>query len=147
MIIEDHCLCCLSLLTAFIVILSAAKNPLRSFGLRPQDDSLKTVTFITYSRCTRTNRKQIFWYLDSWIFRQPKHPKIHSSNHLLNGGDEEDRTPDLLNANQALSQLSYVPIEEKWWAWQDLNLRPHAYQACALTNWATSPIKVTSLKF
>ncbi len=27
-----------------------------------------------------------------------------------NGGDEEDRTPDLLNANQALSQLSYVPI-------------------------------------
>ncbi len=50
-----------------------------------------------------------------------------------NGGDEEDRTPDLLNANQALSQLSYVPIKE-WWAWQDLNLRPHAYQACALTN-------------
>ena len=29
-----------------------------------------------------------------------------------NGGDEEDRTPDLLNANQALSQLSYVPVEE-----------------------------------
>jgi hypothetical protein len=28
-----------------------------------------------------------------------------------NGGDEEDRTPDLLNANQALSQLSYVPME------------------------------------
>ncbi len=20
-----------------------------------------------------------------------------------------------------------------WWAWGDLNLRPHAYQACALT--------------
>ncbi len=30
-----------------------------------------------------------------------------------NGGDEEDRTPDLLNANQALSQLSYVPIPSK----------------------------------
>ena len=26
-----------------------------------------------------------------------------------------------------------------WWAWQDLNLWPHAYQACALTNWATGP--------
>ena len=26
-----------------------------------------------------------------------------------------------------------------WWAREDLNLRPHAYQACALTNWATSP--------
>ena len=22
----------------------------------------------------------------------------------------------------------------KWWAWKDLNFRPHAYQACALTN-------------
>lgn len=29
---------------------------------------------------------------------------------MKNGGDEEDRTPDLLNANQALSQLSYVPF-------------------------------------
>ena len=29
----------------------------------------------------------------------------------------------------------------KWWARRDLNLRPHAYQACALTNWATSPHK------
>ena len=26
-----------------------------------------------------------------------------------------------------------------WWAWEDSNLRPHAYQACALTTWATSP--------
>lgn len=29
--------------------------------------------------------------------------------------------------------------EHSWWAWQDSNLRPHAYQACALTNWATGP--------
>jgi hypothetical protein len=28
-----------------------------------------------------------------------------------NGGDDEDRTHDLLNANQALSQLSYVPFK------------------------------------
>ena len=27
-----------------------------------------------------------------------------------------------------------IPIERKWWAWEDLNLRPHAYQARALTN-------------
>ena len=27
----------------------------------------------------------------------------------LNGGAEEDRTPDLLRARQALSQLSYGP--------------------------------------
>ena len=27
----------------------------------------------------------------------------------------------------------------QWWAWVDSNYRPHAYQACALTNWATGP--------
>ena len=27
----------------------------------------------------------------------------------LNGGDEGNRTPDLLSARQALSQLSYIP--------------------------------------
>jgi hypothetical protein len=27
-----------------------------------------------------------------------------------NGGDEGDRTPDLMNAIHALSQLSYVPV-------------------------------------
>ena len=29
----------------------------------------------------------------------------------------------------------------RWWAREDLNLRPHAYQARALTNWATSPLR------
>ena len=66
-------------------------------------------------------------------------------------------------AKHALSQLSYGPVgavrlrpkagyggqpsrfagrlanrsgpgREGWWAWEDLNLRPHAYQARALTN-------------
>ena len=27
------------------------------------------------------------------------------------------------------------------WAWEDSNFRPHAYQACALTGWATSPFQ------
>ena len=30
-----------------------------------------------------------------------------------------------------------------WWAWEDLNFRPHAYQACALTSWATGPIRLS----
>lgn len=30
-------------------------------------------------------------------------------------------------------------VSQIWWVWQDLNLWPHAYQACALTNWATGP--------
>lgn len=78
-----------------------------------------------------------------------------------NGGAERDRTADPLLAKQVLSQLSYSPIQldhpslstrrgnnshqptvstqtliriSKWWAREDLNFRPHAYQACALTN-------------
>ena len=46
------------------------------------------------------------------------------------GGAEGVRTPDPRLAKPMLSQLSYSPFG---WAWQDLNLRPHAYQACALT--------------
>ena len=48
------------------------------------------------------------------------------------GGGERDRTDDLMLAKHALSQLSYTP--DKWWVWMDLNHRPHAYQACALTS-------------
>lgn len=70
-------------------------------------------------------------------------------------GDDRDRTGDPRLAKAVLSQLSYIPKREqrsvarlalrpahhggitaafKWWAIQDLNLRPHAYQACALTS-------------
>ena len=57
--------------------------------------------------------------------------------HHGSGGGERDRTDDLLLAKQALSQLSYTPSSLRgvgWWAWEDLNFRPHAYQARALTN-------------
>ncbi len=59
------------------------------------------------------------------------------------GGARRDRTDDLMLAKHALSQLSYGPepnelddghAQQTWWAWEDLNLRPHAYQARALTN-------------
>ena len=62
------------------------------------------------------------------------------------GGGDRTRTDDPLLAKQALSQLSYTPGPDDgcqmttqyrqldWWAGEDLNLRPHAYQARALTN-------------
>ncbi len=53
------------------------------------------------------------------------------------GGADRDRTDDIQLAKLALSQLSYGPgtvQREPWWAWVDLNYRPHAYQACALTS-------------
>ena len=60
---------------------------------------------------------------------------VTSTQH--NGGGR-NRTDDLLLAKQALYQLSYAPVQPGLrrdpWAREDLNLRPHAYQACALTN-------------
>ncbi len=71
------------------------------------------------------------------------------------GGASRDRTDDLRVANATLSQLSYGPLGCKvllgrdagdascsvrrktpmhWWVWEELNLRPHPYQGCALTN-------------
>ncbi len=61
--------------------------------------------------------------------------KTATSCFNLNGG-KRTRTADPLRAKQVLSQLSYTPFltPDSWWAWIDLNYRPHAYQACALTN-------------
>ena len=82
----------------------------------------------------------------SIIFRRQSFPDLStpSSNTAVGGGGGgRDRTDDPLLAKQVLSQLSYAPISaqpqrgctaEDWWAREDLNLRPHAYQACALTN-------------
>ena len=33
-----------------------------------------------------------------------------------------------------LISWSRILVSRRWWAWEDLNLRPHAYQARALTN-------------
>ena len=75
-------------------------------------------------------------------------PAIHvPRSRDQDGGARRDRTDDLMLAKHALSQLSYAPVPEdecfalmnesrtmNWWAWEDLNFRPHAYQARALTN-------------
>ena len=86
-----------------------------------------------------------------WIPRSPPRRRAKED-----GGADRDRTDDLRLAKPPLSQLSYGPVarlqvgvasaparprrssrrasEGGWWAWVDLNYRPHAYQACALTN-------------
>ena len=49
------------------------------------------------------------------------------------GGDEGIRTPGLLRAREALSQLSYIPRMLRW-AILDLNQRPFPYQRNALAD-------------
>ena len=76
--------------------------------------------------------------------------RLHRTVFQISGGADRDRTGGLLVANQALSQLSYSPLNTVssftfpvsnqeletrncfWWAWVELNYRPHPYQGCAL---------------
>ena len=43
------------------------------------------------------------------------------------------------------SQISNLKFQIYKWAREDSNFRPHAYQACALTNWATSPKSIEDI--
>ena len=44
------------------------------------------------------------------VFWHEKGLRNSEGLYIHNGGDEGDRTPDLLTASQALSQLSYAPV-------------------------------------
>ena len=97
------------------------------------------------------------------FFPRPSGPRQIVWSGAWLGGADRDRTDDLRLAKPALSQLSYSPVgvisclaiptlsppppspsqrfspktprsDKRWWAWEDLNLRPPAYQADALTN-------------
>src|SRR5665647_2327786 len=82
------------------------------------------------------------------MFSKPSVPRKAHRPSIPSGGARRDRTDDLMLAKHALSQLSYGPVPEdecftsvethlikrkrtrsRWWAWEDLNFRPHAYQA------------------
>ena len=105
------------------------------FSSRPQ------LGAISSSRCQKTHASH------PRCVRTVASGRTFQSNCRPAGGARRDRTDDLLLAKQALSQLSYGPaarnascsVEKaaragKWWAWEDSNFRPHAYQARALTN-------------
>lgn len=54
---------------------------------------------------------------------------------ILSCGDDGVRTRDLVVANHALSQLSYIPVSLRLqWAYLDSNQGPQLYQSCALAN-------------
>ena len=50
-----------------------------------------------------------------WCFRMKKGLRNSEGLYIHDGGDEGDRTPDLLTASQALSQLSYAPVTRRYY--------------------------------
>ena len=85
----------------------------------------------------RSAPRELVFLADPTARSRTRSGEIVSPGH--HGGADRDRTDDLRLAKPPLSQLSYSPSETRpgrraWWAWIDLNYRPHAYQACALTS-------------
>ena len=50
------------------------------------------------------------WVCGARYFGMKKGLRNSEGLYIHDGGDEGDRTPDLLTASQALSQLSYAPV-------------------------------------
>ena len=69
---------------------------------------------ITDLGCQSTDLRQLLKLLRSFFLSLFCYLLSPVSKLLLRGGDEEDRTPDLLRAKQALSQLSYTPVYESF---------------------------------
>ena len=51
----------------------------------------------------------------AWCFGMKKGLQNSEGLCIHDGGDEGDRTPDLLTASQALSQLSYAPVTRRYY--------------------------------
>ena len=51
----------------------------------------------------------------TWYFGMKKGLRNPEGLCIHDGGDEGDRTPDLLTASQALSQLSYAPVTRRYY--------------------------------
>ena len=56
------------------------------------------------------------------VFWHEKGLRNSEGLYIHDGGDEGDRTPDLLTASQALSQLSYAPVTRRYYrgSWRDV---------------------------
>ena len=64
--------------------------------------------FLTFAGLNDTTSRQLFKKVHN-SRKGKKRVCENSQTRIDSGGDEGDRTPDLLNAIQALSQLSYAP--------------------------------------
>ena len=72
---------------------------------------------------------------------------------IHDGGDEGDRTPDLLTASQALSQLSYAPVTRRYYRgrflvvqevfWADLLTYGFSWDGAELADFAE--VKISQL--
>ncbi len=87
---------------------------------------------ITTSRCERSSRRRTGG-------GSPRHPRLPGPPHEMGASGKRAGKGFPLAFGARTARPRAVPPHpkgpaERWWAWADLNGRPHAYQACALTS-------------
>ena len=124
---------CLGILHTLLVALPKALDHVNDPLLSKIRDDFHYFILVSQNEVTAFRRLQKTIH----ICESTSIPNFQKTKILKLGGADRDRTCDLLNANQALSQLSYSPIQKIWqqfkWACVDSNHGPHPYQGCALT--------------
>ena len=73
----------------------------------------------------RTRRRMLCWHAQ---------PKPASTSEITGKPSRSSRRPARLRPLGFGAAALVAYASEGWWAWEDLNFRPHAYQARALTN-------------
>ena len=93
---------------------------------------------------TRSVDDQTIWWSQTGSNRRPHAckaralpaelwPRNQKTKRLSKSGVALWAMPDTLRMPSCVA-VPREAIGEAWWAWEDLNFRPHAYQARALTN-------------
>ena len=74
------------------------------------------------------------------VFSTKKRPSGTEGLCIHDGGDEGDRTPDLLTASQALSQLSYAPVTWRYYRGRSSGMQGLFWLILALTGFPGAKI-------
>lgn len=92
----------------------------KNFSLENSASNQKTFQIVKEQTPHKTTSDHVMFHFFGALRHQTITLQAGASE---SGGAMRDRTADLLDANQTLSQLSYGPIVRRleWWVWLDLN--------------------------
>jgi hypothetical protein len=101
---------CLGILHTLLVALPKALDHVNDPLLSKTRDDFHYFILVSQNEVTAFRRLQKTIH----ICESTSIPNFQKTKNLYCGGADRDRTCDLLNANQALSQLSYSPMKYHW---------------------------------
>ena len=118
------------------------------------------IYIVQFSRCTGCQSSgfdlrqcainTLWWAWEDFVSFAQQNPPSYGS-YFSRLGPFAVRQSPIVSRRLGLFRFSsflcpFCSLTAVWWAWEDSNLRPRAYQARALTTWATSP-RPSELRF